>query len=78
LPRAGIEGTVAVRDLDARGKGRVFAKDGYIEGASAIAGYVLTAHHGPVIFVFLVNDWQHGLDAVWSKEDQMLDLIAAS
>jgi D-alanyl-D-alanine carboxypeptidase/D-alanyl-D-alanine-endopeptidase (penicillin-binding protein 4) len=78
LPRAGMEGTVAVRDLDARTKGRVYAKDGYIEGASAIAGYVLTAHHGPVIFVFLVNDWQYGLDAVWSNEDQMLDLIGAS
>ncbi|MBV8669305.1 MAG: D-alanyl-D-alanine carboxypeptidase/D-alanyl-D-alanine-endopeptidase [Candidatus Eremiobacteraeota bacterium] len=79
LPRAGLEGTVAVRDdLDPGAKGRVFAKDGYIEGASAIAGYVLTAHHGPVIFVFLVNDWQNGLDAVWSDEDQMLDIIAAS
>jgi len=31
-----------------------------------------------VIFVFLVNDWQNGLDAVWSDEDQMLDIIAAS
>lgn len=78
LPRAGIEGTVSVRDLDASTKGRVFAKDGYIEGASAIAGYVLTAHHGPVIFVFLVNDWQYGLDAVWSDEDQMLDILARS
>ena len=78
LPRAGIEGTVAVRDDLRAAKGRVFAKDGYIEGASAIAGYVLTAHHGPVIFVFLVNDWQNGLDAVWSDEDQMLDIIAAS
>jgi D-alanyl-D-alanine carboxypeptidase/D-alanyl-D-alanine-endopeptidase (penicillin-binding protein 4) len=78
LPRAGIEGTVAVRDDLRTAKGRVFAKDGYIEGASAIAGYVLTTHHGPVIFVFLVNDWQNGLDAVWSDEDQMLDIIAAS
>jgi len=76
LPRAGIEGTVRVRDLAPEAKGRVFAKDGYIEGASAIAGYVLTAHHGPVIFVFLVNDWEHGLDAVWANEDAMLDLIA--
>ncbi len=76
LPRAGIEGTVEVRDLAPEAKGRVFAKDGYIEGASAIAGYVLTAHHGPVIFVFLVNDWEHGLDAVWADEDAMLDLIA--
>jgi serine-type D-Ala-D-Ala carboxypeptidase/endopeptidase (penicillin-binding protein 4) len=77
LPRAGVEGTVSVRHLAPGVKGRVYAKDGYIEGASAIAGYVLTAHHGPVIFAFIVNDWQHGLDAVWADEDQMLDRIAS-
>jgi serine-type D-Ala-D-Ala carboxypeptidase/endopeptidase (penicillin-binding protein 4) len=77
LPRAGIEGTVRVRHLAPGAKGRVFAKDGYIQGASALAGYVLTMNHGPVIFVFLVNNWEHGLDAVWANEDSMLDLIAS-
>jgi len=76
LPRAGIEGTVAVRELAPSALGRVFAKDGYIEGASSIAGYVVTAHHGPMIFVFMVNDWQQGLDAVWAAEDRMLDSMA--
>ena len=76
LPRAGLEGTVSVRQLAPFSLGRVFAKDGYIEGASSIAGYVITAHHGPVIFVFIVNDWQNGLDAVWAAEDHMLDTIA--
>jgi D-alanyl-D-alanine carboxypeptidase/D-alanyl-D-alanine-endopeptidase (penicillin-binding protein 4) len=76
LPRAGIEGTVQVRDLDQGALGRVFAKDGYVDSASSIAGYVLTAHHGPVIFAFVVNDWQQSLDAVWAAEDQMLDTIA--
>ena len=76
LPRAGLEGTVAVRDLSSEARGRVYAKDGYIEGASGIAGYVLTAHHGPLIFVFLVNDWQRGLDAVWDGENQVLDRLA--
>jgi D-alanyl-D-alanine carboxypeptidase/D-alanyl-D-alanine-endopeptidase (penicillin-binding protein 4) len=77
LPRAGIEGTVRVRHLAPGAKGRVFAKDGYIQGASALAGYVLTVNHGPVIFVFLVNNWEHGLDAVWANEDSMLDAIAS-
>jgi D-alanyl-D-alanine carboxypeptidase/D-alanyl-D-alanine-endopeptidase (penicillin-binding protein 4) len=77
LPRAGIEGTVAVRHLAPEVKGRVFAKDGYIQGASALAGYALTMKHGPVIFVFLVNNWEHGLDAVWAHEDSMLNLIAS-
>jgi len=77
LPRAGIEGTVRVRHLAPEATGRVFAKDGYIQGASALAGYVLTTNHGPVIFVFLVNNWEHSLDAVWAHEDSMLDLIAS-
>jgi D-alanyl-D-alanine carboxypeptidase/D-alanyl-D-alanine-endopeptidase (penicillin-binding protein 4) len=77
LPRAGLEGTVRVRQLSPQTRGRVFAKDGYIQGATAIAGYVVTMRHGPVIFVFLVNNWEHGLDAVWANEDAMLDLIAS-
>jgi D-alanyl-D-alanine carboxypeptidase len=77
LPRVGIEGTVSVRHLSPQAQGRVFAKDGYIQGASAIAGYALTAHHGPVIFAFLVNDWEHGLDPVWAAEDQMLNVLAS-
>lgn len=75
LPRAGMEGTVGVRDLSAQAKGRIYAKDGYISGASSIAGFALTAHHGPVIFAFLANDWQHGLDAVWDGQDQALDRL---
>jgi D-alanyl-D-alanine carboxypeptidase/D-alanyl-D-alanine-endopeptidase (penicillin-binding protein 4) len=76
LPRAGIEGTVSVRHLASEATGRVYAKDGYIDSASSLAGYVLTAHHGPVIFAFLVNNWERGLDSVWAREDQMLDIIS--
>lgn len=76
LPRAGIEGTVRVRHLAPEAKGRVYAKDGYIEGASGLAGYVLTAHHGPVVFAFVVNNWEHGLDAVWADENEILERIA--
>ena len=75
LPRAGMEGTVGVRELSPQAKGRIYAKDGYISGASSIAGFALSAHHGPLIFAFLVNDWQHGLDAVWDGEDQVLDRL---
>ncbi len=77
LPRAGLEGTVAVRSLAPTALGRVFAKDGYVDGASTLGGYVLTAHHGPVIFAFLVNNWQFGLDRVWAAEDRALDELAA-
>nr|MDQ6926982.1 D-alanyl-D-alanine carboxypeptidase/D-alanyl-D-alanine-endopeptidase [Candidatus Eremiobacteraeota bacterium] len=76
LPRVGVEGTVSVRHLSPEALGRVYAKDGYIAGASGLAGYVFTAHHGLVSFAFLVDDWQHGLDGVWAGEDQILSRIA--
>ncbi|MBC5806696.1 MAG: D-alanyl-D-alanine carboxypeptidase/D-alanyl-D-alanine endopeptidase [Candidatus Eremiobacter antarcticus] len=76
LPRVGMEGTVSVRHLSPEALGRVYAKDGYIAGASSLAGYVFTAHHGLVSFAFLVDDWQHGLDGVWAGEDQILSRIA--
>jgi serine-type D-Ala-D-Ala carboxypeptidase/endopeptidase (penicillin-binding protein 4) len=76
LPAVGVDGTVRVRDLPADVLGKVLGKDGYIEGASSIAGYIKTAHHGVVIYVFLVNDWQNGFDAVWAGEDEMLARIA--
>jgi D-alanyl-D-alanine carboxypeptidase/D-alanyl-D-alanine-endopeptidase (penicillin-binding protein 4) len=76
LPRVGIEGTVHVRDIAPDIAGRVLGKDGYIEGASGLAGFVRTAHHGVVIYAFMVDDWQQGLDAIWSGEDDVLAKIA--
>ncbi|HKW44803.1 MAG TPA: D-alanyl-D-alanine carboxypeptidase/D-alanyl-D-alanine-endopeptidase [Candidatus Eremiobacteraceae bacterium] len=76
LPRVGMEGTVHVRNLAPDVRGRVLGKDGYIEGVSSIAGYVNTAHHGLLIYAFLVNGWSNGLDAVWSGEDDLLSQLA--
>jgi len=76
LPRVGVDGTVHVRQLAPDARGRVLGKDGYIEGVSSLAGYVKTAHHGLVIYVFLVNDWEHGLDAIWAGEDGFLSRLA--
>jgi len=76
LPRVGLDGTVHVRDLAPDALGRVLGKDGYIEGVSSLAGYVKTAHHGVVIYAFLVNGWEHGLDSVWAGEDGLLAQIA--
>lgn len=75
LPRMGMEGTVKTRELDDDARGRVLAKDGYIEGASSLAGYVLTAHHGVVVYAFVADDWRKGLDAVWNAEDRILSEI---
>lgn len=76
LPRVGAEGTVKVRELDPDAQGRILGKDGYIGGASSLAGYALTAHHGVVIYAFMVNDWERGLDAVWRAENRLLSELS--
>jgi D-alanyl-D-alanine carboxypeptidase/D-alanyl-D-alanine-endopeptidase (penicillin-binding protein 4) len=76
LPRVGVDGTVHVRHLAPDIRGRVLGKDGYIEGVSGLAGYVKTEHHGLVIYAFLVNGWERGLDAVWANEDDFLSRLA--
>jgi len=73
LPRVGIDGTVRAHPIGAAATGRVYGKSGYIEGVSGLAGYIKTAHHGLLIYVFLVNDWTTSLDAVWAAEGRMLD-----
>lgn len=76
LPRVGIDGTVRRRTLAPDVAGRVFGKDGYIDHASGLAGYVTTVHHGVVVYAFLVDNWEQGLDAVWEAEDEILTQIA--
>jgi D-alanyl-D-alanine carboxypeptidase/D-alanyl-D-alanine-endopeptidase (penicillin-binding protein 4) len=76
LPRVGMDGTVHVRNLAPDVRGRVLGKDGYIEGVTSLAGYVKTAHHGVLIYAFVVNGWEHGLDAVWFAEDDLLSRLA--
>jgi D-alanyl-D-alanine carboxypeptidase/D-alanyl-D-alanine-endopeptidase (penicillin-binding protein 4) len=76
LPRVGVDGTVHVRNLAPDIRGRVLGKDGYIEGVSSLAGYVKTEHHGLVIYAFVVNGWERGLDAVWAAEDDYLSRLA--
>jgi len=76
LPRVGLEGTVRFRSIAPDVAGRIRGKDGYIEGASGLAGFVETAHHGIVVYAFLVDDWQQGLDVIWNGEDEILARIA--
>ena len=54
LPQGGRQGTL--RDYDfTTALGRVRAKSGHISGVSALAGYANTAHHGRIVFAFLIN-----------------------
>ncbi|MEO6835953.1 MAG: D-alanyl-D-alanine carboxypeptidase/D-alanyl-D-alanine-endopeptidase [Candidatus Tumulicola sp.] len=54
LPQGGRQGTLREYDFTSA-LGRVRAKSGHISGVSSLAGYVNTAHHGRVIFAFLIN-----------------------
>ncbi|HEY1656124.1 MAG TPA: D-alanyl-D-alanine carboxypeptidase/D-alanyl-D-alanine-endopeptidase [Candidatus Tumulicola sp.] len=54
LPLGGRQGTLADYDFTTA-LGRVRAKSGHITGVSSLAGYAVTAHHGRVVFAFLVN-----------------------
>jgi D-alanyl-D-alanine carboxypeptidase/D-alanyl-D-alanine-endopeptidase (penicillin-binding protein 4) len=76
LPRVGLDGTVRWRPVAPDVAGSIVGKDGYIEGASGLAGYVKTRTHGVVIYAFLVDDWPTSLDAIWADEDRLLAQIA--
>jgi D-alanyl-D-alanine carboxypeptidase/D-alanyl-D-alanine-endopeptidase (penicillin-binding protein 4) len=57
LPISGVRGTLQSAFTGTPAERRVFAKTGTVSHASALAGYVATARHGAVIFVFDVDDW---------------------
>lgn len=54
LPRGGREGTLEDYDFTTA-LGRVRAKSGHLSNVSALAGYVMTQHHGRASFAFLVD-----------------------
>ncbi|HEY8297464.1 MAG TPA: D-alanyl-D-alanine carboxypeptidase/D-alanyl-D-alanine-endopeptidase [Candidatus Baltobacteraceae bacterium] len=54
LPRGGFDGTLKHYGFTTA-LGRVRAKSGHIFGASSLAGYVNTRHHGRLSFAFIVN-----------------------
>jgi D-alanyl-D-alanine carboxypeptidase/D-alanyl-D-alanine-endopeptidase (penicillin-binding protein 4) len=77
LPRVGIEGTVRWRHLTAA-LGRARAKSGHITGVNALAGYVMSRHHGRLAFAVLVNDVRADDGPVDDGIDAMLDVLARS
>src|SRR5439155_5415297 len=58
LPIAGMDGTLKGR-MFGPARGRVRAKTGYIDGVTALAGYVPDTREGPVAFAFVVNGASH-------------------
>ena len=60
LPLAGIDGTLRKRFDKHVALGRAHLKTGYLEGARALAGYVLDNAGQRWVFVFLINDPKSG------------------
>lgn len=54
LPQGGRSGTVKGYDFTTA-LGRVRAKTGHLTGASSLAGYVVSRHHGSVAFAFMID-----------------------
>ncbi len=59
LPLGGKQGTLTDYDFT-QALGRVRAKSGHLDDASALAGYVNTTSHGRLIFAFIINGWTSG------------------
>ncbi|HEX3550218.1 MAG TPA: D-alanyl-D-alanine carboxypeptidase/D-alanyl-D-alanine-endopeptidase [Candidatus Elarobacter sp.] len=76
LPIAGVRGTLAASFTGTPAAQRVFAKTGTVSHASALAGYVATAHHGTVIFAFPVDDWLGDAAALRAVRAQVLSAFA--
>jgi len=54
LARGGYDGTLRYYRFGAS-RGRVRAKSGHLADVSSLAGYLDTAHHGRVVFAFLID-----------------------
>ena len=60
LPLAGVDGTLKKRFDKHAALGRAHLKTGYLEGARALAGYVLDTSGQRWVYVFLINDPKSG------------------
>lgn len=74
LAEPGEEGTLS-RRLDAF-KGHLFAKTGYILGASALSGYLETRGRRLVAFSIIVNDFHSALAEVRALQDAVVAKLA--
>ena len=73
LPEGGRDGTLKYYDFNVSPK-RIHAKTGHLSDAASLAGYVDTAHHGRMIFAFMINDSPGDPDAAYVRA---VDRLAA-
>ena len=75
LPLVGKEGTVRDRDVKVA-LGRARAKTGHLQGVDALAGTVLTQHHGRVSFAFIKNGPDAWAGEVETAQDDAVEALA--
>jgi len=76
LPVGGARGTIeGIAGTPAAG--RVFAKTGSMMHVRGLAGYLATQRHGPVTFVFTVDDWLGDYDALAAVRANVLSRIVS-
>jgi D-alanyl-D-alanine carboxypeptidase/D-alanyl-D-alanine-endopeptidase (penicillin-binding protein 4) len=77
LPVAGVDGTLANRFSNSPLKGRLWAKTGTLNEASALSGYLTAASGRTLAFSILVNGRRPGSEAEIQAVDHIAEAIAA-
>jgi D-alanyl-D-alanine carboxypeptidase/D-alanyl-D-alanine-endopeptidase (penicillin-binding protein 4) len=77
LPVAGVDGTLANRFGNSTLKGRLWAKTGTLNEASALSGYLTAASGRTLAFSIMVNGRRPGSDAEIQAVDHIAEAIAA-
>ncbi len=77
MPISGVDGTLRKRMNTPLLKRRVRAKTGYINGVSALSGYVYTQKNEVIIFSFLMNHFK-SYGAAIQAQHRLCELLAKS
>ncbi len=76
FPVLGAEGTLAGRGIeDGLGRGRVWAKTGYIFRSRSLSGYLLTWSGEPLIFSFMTNNYSVPTSEINRVQDQLCEIL---
>lgn len=76
LPIAGVDGTVSKRFKGTLLEGKLFAKTGTLNAASALSGYMIAKSGRTLTFSIFANDMPQGVGATGTM-DAALEMIAA-
>lgn len=78
LPIAGVDGTLTNRFRNSPLKGKLWAKTGTLNEASALSGYLTAASGKAMVFSVMVNGHRPGSDAESAAVEKICEAIAAT